>query len=61
MFQSGRTAEAEAEFEKLLGGADVKYAYAELSKSDKGDDAGAVKLSELLHGRHFKGDVQCNH
>lgn len=54
LFKSGRTAEAEAEFEKLLGGADVKYAYAELSKSDKGDDAGAVKLSELLHGRHFK-------
>ncbi|XP_022153647.1 probable plastidic glucose transporter 3 isoform X2 [Momordica charantia] len=54
LFKSGRTAEAEAEIEKLLGGAHVKYAYAELSKSDKGDDADAVKLSELLHGRHFK-------
>uniref|UniRef100_A0A0A0LAW8 Major facilitator superfamily (MFS) profile domain-containing protein n=1 Tax=Cucumis sativus TaxID=3659 RepID=A0A0A0LAW8_CUCSA len=54
LFKSGRTAEAEAEFEKLLGGADVKYAYAELSKSDKGEDSGAVKLSELLHGRHHR-------
>ncbi|XP_038895248.1 probable plastidic glucose transporter 3 isoform X2 [Benincasa hispida] len=57
LFKSGRTAEAEAEFEKLLGGADVKYAYAELSKSARGDDAGAVKLSELFHGRHFKGSM----
>lgn len=61
LLQSGRTAEAEAEFEKLLGGAHVNYAYAELSKSDRGDDAGEVKLSELLHGRHFKGNVQCKH
>ena len=28
---------------------------AELSKSDKGDDADTVKLSELFYGRHFRG------
>ena len=61
MFQSGRTSQAEAEFEKLLGEAHVKYAYAELSKPDGGDDTEAVMLSDLLHGRHFKCNVQCNH
>lgn len=32
----------------------MKSAMTELSKSDKGDDSGAVKLSELF-GRHFRG------
>ncbi|XP_023527528.1 probable plastidic glucose transporter 3 isoform X2 [Cucurbita pepo subsp. pepo] len=54
LFKSGRTSQAEAEFEKLLGEAHVKYAYAELSKPDGGDDTEAVMLSDLLHGRHFK-------
>ncbi|XP_022948763.1 probable plastidic glucose transporter 3 isoform X1 [Cucurbita pepo subsp. pepo] len=54
LFKSGRTAEAEAEFEKLLGGVHVKCAYAELSKSDRVDDADAVTLSDLLQGRYFK-------
>ncbi|XP_057454319.1 probable plastidic glucose transporter 3 isoform X2 [Lotus japonicus] len=53
LFKRGRTTEAEAEFEKLLGGVHVKSAMTELSKSDKGDDSGAVKLSELF-GRHFR-------
>lgn len=55
VIQRGRTEEAEAEFEKLLGGSHVKVAMAELSKSDKGDDADTVKLSELFYGRHFRG------
>jgi hypothetical protein len=55
VIQRGRTEEAEAEFEKLLGGSHVKFAMAELSKSDRGDDIDTVRLSELLYGRHFRG------
>ncbi|KAH7565247.1 hypothetical protein JRO89_XS09G0172200 [Xanthoceras sorbifolium] len=50
----GRGAEAEAEFEKLLGGVHVKYSMAELSKSDRGDEADTVKFSELFYGRHSR-------
>ncbi|CAI0543346.1 unnamed protein product, partial [Linum tenue] len=52
--QQGRTIEAEAEFEKLLGVAHVQSAMQELYKVDRGDDTDAVKLSELLSGRHFR-------
>ncbi|XP_062148174.1 probable plastidic glucose transporter 2 isoform X1 [Alnus glutinosa] len=54
LYKRGRTEEAEAEFEKLLGGSHVKFAMAELSKSDRGDDTDTVRLSELLYGRHFR-------
>ncbi|KAJ4708463.1 Major facilitator superfamily protein [Melia azedarach] len=54
LYKQGRTAEAEAEFEKLLGGSHVKSSMAELSKLDRGDDTDTVKLEELLHGRHFR-------
>ncbi|XP_022777174.1 probable plastidic glucose transporter 3 isoform X2 [Durio zibethinus] len=54
LFKRGRGADAEAEFEKLLGGPYVKGAMAELSKSERGDEADAVKFSELLYGRHRK-------
>lgn len=53
--QQGRTAEAEAEFERLLGGAHVKFAMQELSKLDRGDDSDVVHFSELLYGRCFRG------
>lgn len=53
--QRGKSAEAEAEFEKLLGGGGhVKVAMADLSKLDKGDEAD-VKFAELICGRHYKG------
>ncbi|EOY30744.1 Major facilitator superfamily protein isoform 5 [Theobroma cacao] len=54
LYKQGRSAEAEAEFERLLGGSHVKYAMLELSKFDRGDDADTVKLSELLYGCHFR-------
>ncbi|KAK8513818.1 hypothetical protein V6N13_002533 [Hibiscus sabdariffa] len=54
LYKKGRSAEAEAEFERLLGGAHVKYAMLELSKLDRGDEADTVSLTELLYGRHFK-------
>ncbi|KAE8675923.1 putative plastidic glucose transporter 2 [Hibiscus syriacus] len=54
LYKKARSAEAEAEFERLLGGSHVKYAMLELSKLDKGDEADAVRLTELLYGRHFK-------
>lgn len=54
LYKKGRIAEAEAEFEKLLGGSHVKFAMADLHKSDRGDETDAVKLSELLYGRHFR-------
>ncbi|MBA0552059.1 hypothetical protein Golob_022901 [Gossypium lobatum] len=52
--QKGRAADAEAAFEKLLGGPYVKGAMAELSKSERGGEAETVKLSELLFGHHRK-------
>ncbi|XP_028120944.1 probable plastidic glucose transporter 3 [Camellia sinensis] len=54
LFKRGRIAEAEIEFEKLLGGSHFKSAVSELSKSDRGDEADALKFSELFYGRHFK-------
>ncbi|OVA20321.1 Sugar/inositol transporter [Macleaya cordata] len=54
LLKQGRSAEAEAEFEKLLGGSHIKSAMAELSKSDRGDDMEPVQFSELLYGRHFR-------
>ncbi|XP_027357809.1 probable plastidic glucose transporter 2 isoform X3 [Abrus precatorius] len=57
LYKQGRTAEAEAEFERLLGASEAKFAMSELSKVDRGDDTDTVKLSELLHGRHSKGSI----
>ncbi|XP_031473737.1 probable plastidic glucose transporter 2 [Nymphaea colorata] len=54
LYKKGRCNEAEAELERLLSGAHVKLAIAELSRLDKGDDAESLRLSELLYGRHFK-------
>lgn len=54
LYKRGRIAEAEAEFEKLLGASHVKSAMAELSKSDRGDETDNMKFSELLYGRHFR-------
>nr|XP_004302890.2 PREDICTED: probable plastidic glucose transporter 3 [Fragaria vesca subsp. vesca] len=54
LFKRGRGTEAEVEFEKLLGGPHVKFAMAELSKSERGDEVETVKFSELVYGRHFK-------
>ncbi|KAK4761104.1 hypothetical protein SAY87_005997 [Trapa incisa] len=54
LFKMGRSAEAEAEFEKLLGALYVKSAMADLSKGDRGDVADTVKLTELLHGRYCR-------
>lgn len=57
--QRGRSAEAEIAFEKLLGGSHFKSAMAEFSKLDRGDEAEAVKFSELLYGRYFRGTCAC--
>lgn len=54
LYKQGKTAEAEVEFEKLLGVSHVKSAMAELSKLDRGDEVDSVKFSELLYGRHFR-------
>ncbi|GMH16569.1 hypothetical protein Nepgr_018410 [Nepenthes gracilis] len=54
LFKQGRTAEAETEFEKLLGQSHVNSAMMELSKSDIGADTDTVRLSELIYGRHFR-------
>lgn len=53
--QRGKLAEAEIEFERILGSSHVESAMLELSKSDKGDETESVKISELLHGRHSRG------
>lgn len=57
LVQKGRSADAEAELEKLLGGLHVKFALAELSKLERGDDIDAVKISELLFGHYFRGKM----
>ncbi|PKA63461.1 putative plastidic glucose transporter 3 [Apostasia shenzhenica] len=54
LYKHGKLVEAESQFQRLLGGSHVKSVMSELSRSDKGDDADGVKLSELLCGRHFK-------
>ncbi|KAI3912826.1 hypothetical protein MKW92_034125, partial [Papaver armeniacum] len=54
LHKKGRSVEAEAEFEKLLGGLHVKSAMADLSKSDRVDEPDTVKFSELFYGRHFR-------
>ncbi|KAF5181158.1 Major facilitator superfamily protein [Thalictrum thalictroides] len=54
LHKKGRYADAEAEFEKVLGGIHVKLAMTELSKSDRGDGTDSLKFSELLYGRHFR-------
>ncbi|KAK9142641.1 hypothetical protein Syun_012041 [Stephania yunnanensis] len=54
LYKQGRFVEAEAEFERVLGGSHVKAALAELSKSDRGENTEGVKISELFHGRHFR-------
>ncbi|GAU42959.1 hypothetical protein TSUD_142960 [Trifolium subterraneum] len=54
LYKQGRTAEAEAEFERLLGVSEAKFAMSQLSKVDRGDDTDTVKFSELLHGHHSK-------
>ncbi|KAM1361023.1 hypothetical protein COP2_026870 [Malus domestica] len=54
LHKQGRTSEAEAQFEKLLGGSHVKTAMADLAKLDRGDETDTVSLSELFHGRHFR-------
>ncbi|KAL8465916.1 hypothetical protein ACS0TY_035138 [Phlomoides rotata] len=54
LFKRGRLAQTESELERLVGALHVKSAMSELSKSEKGDEVDAVKLLDLLHGRHFK-------
>ncbi|XP_071723691.1 probable plastidic glucose transporter 2 [Rutidosis leptorrhynchoides] len=54
LYKSGRNAEAEVEFRKLLGAAHVRSAMAELLGSDRGDDNDSVTISELLCGRHSR-------
>lgn len=54
LMKRGRSAEAEAEFGRLLGSLHVKSSMAELSKTDRGDEVEGVKLSELFYGRHFR-------
>lgn len=53
LYKQGRVSEAEAEFEKLLGGAHVHSLMMELEKSDRGDSEGVTML-ELLSGRHSR-------
>lgn len=54
LFKRGRADLAEEELEKLMGASHVKYAIAEMSKTDKGDEVDNVRFGELLYGRHFK-------
>lgn len=46
--------EAEYEYERLWGGANVKFAMAELSRLDKGDETEDISFMDLLNKRHWK-------
>ncbi|EYU29813.1 hypothetical protein ABFS82_10G105700 [Erythranthe guttata] len=52
LYKQGRTEEAEAELEKLVGGLHAKAAMVELSKTDRGDEVDTISLIEMLCGRH---------
>ncbi|KAL9271416.1 putative plastidic glucose transporter 2 [Drosera capensis] len=54
LFKKGKHAEAEAQFEKLLGASHVDSAILELSKSDGDGNTETVEFSELFHGRYFR-------
>nr|XP_043628611.1 probable plastidic glucose transporter 2 [Erigeron canadensis]XP_043628613.1 probable plastidic glucose transporter 2 [Erigeron canadensis] len=54
LYKRGRNTEAEVEFQKLLGSANVRSAMAELLKSDRGDESDTVTISELIYGRYSK-------
>ncbi|KAL0410643.1 UNVERIFIED_CONTAM: putative plastidic glucose transporter 2 [Sesamum latifolium] len=54
LYKQGRSVEAEAVLEKLLGGSQAKAAILELSNTDRGDEANTIKLMELLCGRHSR-------
>nr|XP_017219801.1 PREDICTED: probable plastidic glucose transporter 2 isoform X2 [Daucus carota subsp. sativus] len=54
LYKQGRIAEAEYQFERLLGVTHGKSAMAEFSKSDRGDETDTVSFSELIHGPHFR-------
>ncbi|CAA6665991.1 unnamed protein product [Spirodela intermedia] len=54
LYKRGRVTEAEIEFERLLGETHASVAIAELSRSDKVDDAEGVMLSELIYGRYCR-------
>ncbi|GAB4839230.1 hypothetical protein Ancab_028758 [Ancistrocladus abbreviatus] len=54
LYKQGKTAEAEAELEKLFGVSHVDSAMVELSKSDRSGDTDTVELSEMLYGRYFR-------
>lgn len=54
LFKRGRMAEAEENTERLFGASHVKYAMAELTKSDRGDEVDTVKFSDLFIGRHVR-------
>ncbi|XP_073052977.1 probable plastidic glucose transporter 3 [Primulina eburnea] len=54
LLKRGKIADTEEELERLFGASHVKPAMAELCKSGRGDDMDTLKISELIHGRHFK-------
>ncbi|XP_076911254.1 putative plastidic glucose transporter 2 [Bidens hawaiensis] len=54
LYKRGRNTEAEVEFHKLLGPANVRSAMAELLNSDRGDENDTVKILDLIYGRHFR-------
>ncbi|XP_068652189.1 probable plastidic glucose transporter 2 [Aristolochia californica] len=54
LYKKGRCAEAEAEFERLLGASHVKSAMTELSRTERGDGTDTVRFSELIYGRHCR-------
>ncbi|KAH9300453.1 hypothetical protein KI387_012036, partial [Taxus chinensis] len=54
LVKKSRWAEAEYEYERLWGAANVKFAMAEISRLDKGEDTEDIRFMDLLNKRHWK-------
>ncbi|GLJ29773.1 hypothetical protein SUGI_0587970 [Cryptomeria japonica] len=54
LVKQSRWAEAEYEYERLWGEANVKYAMAEVTRLDKGEETEDVSFIDLLNNRHRK-------
>uniref|UniRef100_A0A0D6QUC2 Major facilitator superfamily (MFS) profile domain-containing protein n=1 Tax=Araucaria cunninghamii TaxID=56994 RepID=A0A0D6QUC2_ARACU len=54
LVKQSKWAEAEYEYERLWGGANVKFAMAEISRLDKGDEIEHITFMDLLSKRYWK-------
>ncbi|CAI9114150.1 OLC1v1014805C1 [Oldenlandia corymbosa var. corymbosa] len=54
LLKRGRVAETEEELQRLFGPLHVKSSMAELTKSERGEEADVLNFSDLFYGRHVR-------